>query len=233
MKPVNNLFIFVSIVMLISSCEREWNNPYDEKSNVFDCGTIILDSRDGNQYNTVQIGNQCWIKENLAYLPNVSDPSNGSETEPFYYVYGYVGTNTTEAKATANYQSYGVLYNWPASLTACPDGWHLPTDVEWTTLTTYLGGESVAGGKMKEAGTAHWNRPNTGATNSSGYSALPGGVRDEGYFNLIGDSGYWWSSTESSSSDAWSRVLGYDYEVYRIDYNKEYGFSIRCLRDLK
>ncbi|MDD4178128.1 MAG: FISUMP domain-containing protein, partial [Bacteroidales bacterium] len=82
------------------------------------------------------------MKENLAYLPNVSQPDDGSQTSPFYYVYGYEGFSVPEAKTTPNYQTYGVLYNWPAALTACPQGWHLPSDNEWTILTDYLGGES-------------------------------------------------------------------------------------------
>jgi uncharacterized protein (TIGR02145 family) len=197
------------------------------------CGYPFTDSRDGNQYETVEIGGQCWMKENLAYLPSVSPSTSGSQTSLYYYVYGYQGTSITAAKATANYQTYGALYNWPAALTACPQGWHLPTDAEWTTLTTFLGGESVAGGKMKEAGTTHWNSPNTGATNESGFTGLPGGYRaSSGVFSGIGDSGDWWSSTETSSAYAWRRNLFYDYaNSSRYGIGKEYGFSVRCLRD--
>jgi len=197
------------------------------------CGYPFTDSRDGTEYETVQIGEQCWMKENLAFLPSVSDPDNGSQTSPYYYVYGYEGTIVTEAKTTANYQTYGVLYNWPASLTACPQGWSLPSDDEWTILTDYLGGSSVAGGKMKEAGTTHWNSPNTGATNSSGFSGLPGGYRSYGgSFNSLGDYGGWWSSSGISSTCAWGRYLAYGYEdVGRNDYYKGCGFSVRCLRD--
>ena len=197
------------------------------------CGYPFTDSRDGHEYETVQIGDQCWMKENLAWLPSVSDPDNGSQTSPYYYVYGYEGTNVSEAKATANYQTYGVLYNWPASLTACPQGWHLPEDAEWTVLTDYLGETSVVGGKMKEAGTGHWNSPNTGANNSSGFTALPGGYRrTSGYFDYLSYYGYWWSSTEYSSADAWYRRLNCNYaDVYRGSNYKELGFSVRCVRD--
>jgi len=198
------------------------------------CGYPIIDSRDGNEYETVQIGSQCWMKENLAYLPSVSPSSNGSETSPHYYVYDYQGTNVSQAKATSNYLTYGVLYNWPASLTACPQGWSLPTDDEWTILTSYLGGDGVAGGKMKEAGTAHWNSPNTGATNSSGFSGFPGGGRgnsSDSFFSL-GSFGHWWSSLENWSTSAWMCGLSLNSEsVTRITVNKEYGFSARCLRD--
>jgi uncharacterized protein (TIGR02145 family) len=126
-----------------------------------------------------------------------------------------------------------VLYNWPAALTACPEGWHLPSDDEWDILINYLGGSSVAGGKMKETGTVHWNSPNTGATNESGFSGLPGGFRNNfGYFDYIGYLGFWWSSAEYSSTNAWLRLLSCDDDdAYQNSSNKEYGFSVRCLRD--
>jgi uncharacterized protein (TIGR02145 family) len=197
------------------------------------CGYPFTDDRDGHQYETVQIGNQCWMKENMAYLPDVSPPSNGSQTSPYHYVYGYDGSSVAEAKATGNYQDYGVLYNWPAALTACPEGWHLPTDDEWTILIDYLGGGSVAGGKIKETGTTHWNSPNTGATNESGFSGLPGGYYYfGGSFNHLGSFGYWWSYTQYSSSSAWYRRMYYaSSNVYRSYYDKTYGFNVRCLRD--
>ncbi|MCK9320171.1 FISUMP domain-containing protein, partial [Methanoculleus sp.] len=113
-----------------------------------DTAGTFTDSRDGNDYNWVKIGDQVWMAENLAYLPSVNMVADGSEDAAgsYYYVYGYDGTDVTAAKATANYTTYGVLYNWLAAMNACPDGWHLPSDAEWTELTDYLGGESVAGG---------------------------------------------------------------------------------------
>ena len=209
-------------------------------------GTFI-DSRDGNEYNWVQIGDQVWMAENLAYLPSVVSPGTGSNTTSYYYVYGYDGASVSAAKSTANYTTYGVLYNWPAAMNSsasssanpsgvqgvCPTGWHLPSDAEWTELTDYLGGESVAGGKLKETGTTHWASPNTGATNETGFTALPGGGRDlDGTFGFIGNLGYWWRATEGSTSDAWYRGMVYDDSgVYRNDIDKELGFSVRCLRD--
>jgi uncharacterized protein (TIGR02145 family) len=196
------------------------------------------DNRDDKTYPYVTIGTQVWMTENLAYLPSVVGPGTGSEdagneTEPFYYVYDYDGTNITAAKSTANYTIYGVLYNWTAALSACPPGWHLPSDAEWTTLITYLGGESVAGGKMKEAGESHWTSPNTGATNESGFTALPGGYRNSnGSFYYIGDNGGWWSSTVYYTTNAWGRYLYYsDGDVARSSVFKAYGFSVRCIRD--
>jgi uncharacterized protein (TIGR02145 family) len=208
---------------------------------------VLTDSRDAKTYSYKFIGTQVWMTENLAYLPAVSAPASGSSTEPYYYVYDYEGTDPAAAKATTNYTTYDVLYNWPAAMNGaassnsnpsgvqgvCPSGWHLPSDAEWTTLTDYLGGESVAGGKMKEAGTAHWRDPNTGATNESGFTALPGGYRNgRGTFYGIGVSGYWWSSTEDVTDIAWYRYLGDILSnVYRNNYFKEDGFSVRCLRD--
>lgn len=212
-----------------------------------DTAGTFTDSRDGNEYNWVKIGDQVWMAENLKYLPSVVGPSTGSETRPYYYVYGYDGTDATEAKATANYDIYGVLYNWSATMNGeissitnpsgiqgvCPTGWHLPSDAEWTELTDYLGGGSVAGGKLKETGTTHWNSPNTGATNETGFTALPGGFRyNNGTFRRIGGYGNWYSATAYGATTAWPRsVLYYNSNVDRYYLSKEVGFSVRCVRD--
>ena len=192
----------------------------------------FTDPRDGHVYRTVTIGEQVWMTENLAYLPVVHSPTSESITEPRYYVYGYTGSNIVTAKQQINYTTYGVLYNWPAALIACPPGWHLPCDDEWTDFTTFLGGESVAGGKMKETGTAHWLSPNTSATNESGFSALPGGFEWGVTFYSIGIVGYWWSSTEDSIYGAWVRSLSDNNSIiYREGTYKETGLSVRCVRD--
>src|SRR5690554_6654129 len=211
-------------------------------------GTFI-DSRDGNEYNWVQIGDQVWMAENLAYLPSVNMVADGSEDAAgsYYYVYGYDGTNVADAKATDNYATYGVLYNWTAAMDGeassttnpsgiqgvCPAGWHLPSDAEWTELTDYLGG-TVAGGKLKETGTTHWNSPNTGATNETGFTALPGSYRDPDgpSFYYIGYFGYWWSATELNATNAWTRIMFSDLsDVYGGRNGKEGGRSVRCVRD--
>ena len=207
----------------------------------------LTDPRDGNHYDLVKIGDQVWMSENLAYLPSVNSVADGSTNTAYYYVYGYNGTSVDDAKATSNYTTYGVLYNWPAAMAGsassntnpsgvqgvCPPGWHLPSDAEWTELSNYLGGESVAGGKLKEAGTTHWASPNTGATNETGFSGLPGGFRSyNGSFSSIGDYGNWWSSTEDFTDFAWDRGMNYDNtKVYRDSNSKEHGFSVRCVRD--
>lgn len=214
-----------------------------------DTAGTFTDSRDGNEYNWVKIGDQVWMAENLAYLPSVNPVASGSEDAAgsYYYVYGYDGANVADAKATANYTSYGALYNWTAAMAGessstsnpsgiqgvCPSGWHLPSDAEWTELTDYLGGTSVAGGKLKETGTTHWAIPNTGATNETGFTALPGGLRSNGgTFNSIRLSGYWWSATEDDATNAWYRGMSYySSPVSRVNFGKEVGFSVRCVRD--
>ncbi|MCF8358939.1 MAG: fibrobacter succinogenes major paralogous domain-containing protein [Prolixibacteraceae bacterium] len=209
----------------------------------------FTDSRDGKTYQTIRIGGQIWMAENLAYLPSVNPPDEESVTDPYYYVYGYDGASVSAAKVAENYQTYGVLYNWPAATTACPsaDGWHLPTDAEWTTLTDYLenngygyGGSGDDIGKAFAA-TSQWAFSATPGdvgndittNNSSGFSALPGGYRYlSGDFLSLGDFGYWWSGTEFDSSNAWYRPLYYYHsEVYRTNGTHDYGFSVRCVKD--
>jgi uncharacterized protein (TIGR02145 family) len=208
----------------------------------------FVDSRDGHKYRWVKIGNQLWMAENLAYLPTVSPSAVNSRTSPIYYVYGYEGNNVSEAKATTNFKTYGVLYNWPAELTACPLGWHLPSDEEWKTLEIYLGMSNseidtnvvrysgTVGGKLKETGTVHWESPNTGATNSIGFGALPGGNRlsPGGPFVAMGRSAFFWSSTASAAGTnyPWDRLFSFDNDGSRrfADINSS-GFSARCIKD--
>ncbi|MDA0732541.1 MAG: fibrobacter succinogenes major paralogous domain-containing protein [Bacteroidetes bacterium] len=195
------------------------------------CGGLV--SHDGYDYSVVQIGDQCWFAENCRYLPEASDFNTASETVPYYYVYGYAGTDVAAAKATENYSTYGVLYNWPAVMTEgiCPSDWHIPSDDEWTQLTDFLGGVNLGGGKMKETGYDHWVSPNTGATNSSDFTGLPGGYRYTGGFFNKGYYGYWWSSTEAGSY-SWLRLLSYYYNtVLQSDYSHATGVSARCVRD--
>ena len=195
-------------------------------------GTFI-DLRDNKEYEWVRIGDQVWMAENLGYLPSVHPNCEGDPADLYYYVFDYEDSNVSEAKATSNYQNYGVLYNWPAAMVSCPEGWHLPTDAEWTELSDYMGGASYAGGKLKEAGTTHWLEPNTGATNESGFTALPGGSRQyTDHIILIGYYGTWWSASEYSSNCAWSRSMSYYYSyVCRYSGYVEDGFSVRCLRN--
>jgi len=215
---------YLTLEDCLSACDEITPTPES-------CGLV---SHEGYEYSTVQIGDQCWFAENCRYLPEVSPSSDGNNTEAYYYVYGYEGTSVYEAKATDNYETYGVLYNWPAVMTegVCPSGWHIPSDSEFTQLTDFLGGEGVAGGTMKEAGYDHWYSPNTGATNSSGWTGLPGGFLYSGNFNNIGFVGYWWSASESGSYYSWRRKLYFDNDsVGRDLIIRLNGSSARCLRD--
>ncbi len=227
---ISPLILLAMLFVFSMGCEPDDpDNPYPPPNINHDFGEMT-DPRDGQKYKTIEIGAQTWMAENLKYLPAVSPSSARSRTEPYYYVYDYEGTSVSEAKATDNFKTYGALYNWPAALNACPSGWHLPSDAEWTTLTSFLGDN--AGGKMKSTSSL-WRSPNTGATNESGWSGLPGGRRNHaGSFYLLGSYGYWWSASENLAEGAWSRYLYDDYGyVRRYYYDKAYGFSVRCLRD--
>ena len=185
----------------------------------------------------IVIGTQQWMRENLDVLtyrngdiiPQVTDPTAWAALTTGAWCY-YNNDSTQGNK-------YGKLYNWhavndPRGL--APQGWHVPSDAEWTILETALGGASVAGGKMKEAGTLNWTTPNTGGNNNSGFAGLPGGNRNYlGSFVNVGNLGNWWSSTEEDSVGAWLRYLGYNIsDLLRGGANyKYYGFSVRCLRD--
>jgi uncharacterized protein (TIGR02145 family) len=196
------------------------------------CGNTII--YEGQEYNTILIGSQCWMKENLnvgTMIPGSQNQTNNSQIEKYCY-----------NDDPANCAVYGGLYQWdemmqystaPGVEGICPVGWHIPTDGEWTTLTNYLGGETVAGGKMKEAGYAHWSPPNTGATNISGFTALPGGSRNgTGGFEILTYGNNLWSSTQSTGDNEWFRNLSYaDIFIDRLLGYKTNGFSARCLKN--
>ncbi len=202
-------------------------------------GPNITDA-ENNTYKTVTIGTQTWMAENLKVtkyndgtaIPNITDNTQWSNLT--------TGAWSYYNNDVANNAKYGKLYNWYAlskisngNKNVCPTGWHVPTDAEWTVLTDYLGGESVAGGKMKEVGTTSWNSPNTDATNTSLFTGLPGGYRyNSGGYGSIGNDGYWWSSTENNTYYAWYRTLfNVHGDTYRNSNYKKFGLSVRCLRD--
>jgi uncharacterized protein (TIGR02145 family) len=192
-----------------------------------------MTDQDGNIYKTIRIGTQVWMAENLrttkyndgTSIPYVTDNNIWAAlTTPAYCWY-----NNNES-------SYGALYNWYTVNTGklAPSGWHVPSNAEWLTLVTYLGGASVAGGKLKETGFTHWHSPNTGADNSSGFTALPGSSRvgSDGSFNIPGEAGIWWCSLGYSDSEAWFFSLYHVYSFTNIfNYSKCYGFSVRCVKD--
>lgn len=215
----------IVIALAFHSCTKE---------NFSGTSGTFIDSRDNTEYAWVRIGEQIWMAENLAYLPAVDQiPQNPLVTDSYYSVYGYQGSSVIEAKATTNFSIYGVLYNWTAAMNACPAGWHLPTELEWTQLTDYLDGKGNAGGKLKEIGTTYWNSPNTDATNETGFRALPGGYRNQNLkFVSLGNLGYWWSATEYRDWSAYCRGMYYNYSDLSsiVDYKRNL-LSVRCLKN--
>jgi len=216
------LIVMFLVILLLGSCKKD-----DNKSKLTDA--------DGNIYSTVTIGTQIWMVENLKttkYSNGDSIPNITLNTKWAFPTGAYCDFNNTPSNSSI----YGRLYNWYAvtdSRSLCPTGWHIPTDNEWTTLITYLRGDSVAGGKMKETDTNHWQSPNTGATNETGFTALPGGYRDYGgaYYS-VRKYGCWWSSSEYSASGAFYRSMCFGYSDIMRDPNyKAYGLSVRCLMD--
>ena len=207
---------------------------------------------DGNVYHTVKICNQVWMVENLKTtkysdgtpIPQVTDQTAWNALSETDKAYCYYNNNASKEGDT-----YGVLYTWPAAMNgktysianpsgvqgACPVGWHIPSYAEWDEITKCLGGQLVAGGPMKEAGTLHWNSPNKDATNSSGFTALPGGYRNEdGAFRDLRSSGMWWSTTENCMpcypGDWWThKEWGAFY--HGGANNPDKGLSVRCVKD--
>ena len=178
-----------------------------------DTDTTFTDKRDGKVYKKITIDKQTWMAENLNYAANSS---------------------VCYENNTGNCEKYGRLYNWATAKMACPAGWHLPSDAEWTTLTDNVGGSETAGKKLKSS--AGWNDDegkSGNGTDDFGFSALPAGYRGSvGDFGYAGYRGYWWSATEYGAYDAWCRDMNYDDEnVYRYNGNKASLFSVRCVKD--
>jgi len=198
--------------------------------------SVTLRDIDGNTYKTVKIGGQLWMAENLKvthYRNGDAIPNVANKGEWYYFGIGaYCNYDDDEG----NVATYGRLYNWYAVDNICniaPEGWHVPSESEWEILVNYLGGGRVAGGKMKETGFTHWTSPNTAATNESGFTALPGGYRrgDGDYLNM-GDDAVFWTSMEYNSTHAWFRNLrNLQPNVFRGNYYKLGGYSIRCVKD--
>jgi uncharacterized protein (TIGR02145 family) len=244
--PITNTGHFTSELQNLQTGTKYYSRAYvkhgDEtiysRSEVsFKTSTVIETDIDGNVYYGIQIGTQLWMRENLkttkyndgTNISLVADNTAWSDlTTPGYCWYG---------NDAATYKNvYGALYNWYAvgTSTLCPTGWHVPSDADWTILTTYLGGENAAGGKLKETSYVHWQTPNAGATNESGFAALPGGYREySGSFASIGYNGLWWSSTEYNTTNAWYRSLGSEFNmvVRQNDRSMKTGFSVRCIKD--
>ena len=246
-NPANGLVVFNTtdnkFYTYIASASAWKEILYGSSSILPGCGSVLYG---GKTYNSVIIGMQCWMTENLnigSAIPGSQDQANNGVIEKYCY-----------NNISANCDVYGGLYQWAemvqylngATNTAswnpaptgnvqgiCPSGWHLPSDADWSSLAAYLGGTSVAGGKMKETGTVHWAAPNTGATNSSWFTGLPAGDRDlSGSFIFLATYGDFWTSSEANSTQAWYRNLNTGNETLYIGgYYKSDGFAVRCLKD--
>jgi uncharacterized protein (TIGR02145 family) len=231
MKRIQWLYHLTSVALItgmffLTACEKG-----DEDK---DKGNTVTDIN-GNVYKIVKIGDQWWMAENLRTtkyrngdaITNVTDDTEWSNLSTGAYC-NY--NNTASFAAT-----YGCFYNWYAvndSRNIAPEGWHVATDAEWATLANYLGGVAVAGGKLKEAGTTHWNSPNEGATNESGFQARASGGRVDGAFGYMGMACAFWTATEVDASTAWTRELDYDAEdLLHGTITKSYGFNVRCIKD--
>jgi uncharacterized protein (TIGR02145 family) len=199
----------------------------------------IVKDIDGNVYHTVTIGNQTWLKENLrtthyrngdkipTTIPSTKDISNEKEAK---YQWAYKNDESLVATSGRLYTMFVVS----DERNICPVGWHIPSEKEWDTLVEYLGGIVVAGGKMKEKGTVHWAEPNKGATNESGFTALPAGGRDiDGTFSDYNRYCSWWYATPASSGACYTFILFDETNTFKtyIYQSKYFGFSVRCIKD--
>lgn len=226
-EPMKSLctitFLVITIIILACACNKD------------EAVGLITDA-DGNVYHKVSVGNQVWMKENL----KTTKFRNGNKVPlvPGFTAWmrlttpGYCWYDNDPA---SNKETFGALYNWHAvnSGKLCPAGWHVPTAEEWITLIEYLGGENVAGGKLKEEGTLHWDNPNTGATNELGFDAVAGGARGiDGSFIMIGQRCSWWTSTVLNDWSAKSvNIDHYETRAKVISYGKTNGMSVRCIMD--
>jgi len=222
---MRTIFYLLATIILITACDKNSDSP------------APLSDIDGNQYDTVIINNQVWMKQNL----KTAHYRNGDPI-PEITSMSVWSTLTTGAWCWYNNDSlkyaatYGKLYNWyavndPRGL--APEGWHIPSDAEWTILSTSLGGDLVAGSELKETGTQHWETPNADATNSSGFTGLPGGYcNGVGTFDNIARYGILWSATEIDANYAWCRVLNFSLADFARDNEfKGIGLSVRCIQD--
>jgi uncharacterized protein (TIGR02145 family) len=241
MKTFKSDFAFIFFVILLagllfSGCEKD---PFEADSGTF------TDKRDGHEYKWVKIGEQIWMAENLAYLP--VQPC-APDSQCGVLVYGYEG----EGSYGTNFSIYGCLYDWETAQNVCPEGWHLPSDEEWMELEQLLGlpfkeldrewdsrGENEnVGGKLKETGFTHWNKPNEGATDEFGFCARPGGIYAYQFWDIsdrfwgINDGAIFWTASQTDSNNAMFRLLGsLGNGINRASVDKRNNLSVRCIKN--
>jgi uncharacterized protein (TIGR02145 family) len=235
-------FLACLLFLIFSACQKtDFNQDLSKSSSTLPKKPKMkqeISDIDGNVYQTVKIDKQLWMAENLkttryqngdligTTTPSTLDISN--ETTPKYQ-WAYNGNENNVATLGRLYTFYAVT----DSRGVCPTGWHVPSDAEWTTLITYLGGDAIAGGKLKETGTAHWPSPNIGATNETGFTAIPGGLRSfDGLFLNYPYYARWWSTTEAWSGIARGRtVVNSRVDIISNFLGENDGNSVRCIKD--
>lgn len=223
--PTKLLVLVAMIVIVMTGCKKNDEEP-----------SVIKDG-DGNIYSSVKIGTQTWLVESLKTTKYSNGDPIALVTAEASWSALSTGAYSDFSNNTANATVYGHLYNWYAvkdSRKICPTGWHVPTNDEWSTLASSLGGEAVAGGKLKEAGTSHWASPNTQASNSSGFTALPAGYRyANGYFFDMYESVFFWTSSGNSVDNGYAWSLFYNDEATYEESNNDAknGYSVRCIKD--
>jgi uncharacterized protein (TIGR02145 family) len=229
------LFIFGCDTKNPTAVDQTSTNDLEIKNRDLDLNQPLCVDADGNVYKVIKIGDQWWMAENLrvTHFRNLDPIAEVTESSQWSTMnaaaYCYYANNTDLDK------EYGLLYNWKAvtdSRNIAPKGWHVATDKEYTILENFLGGRDVAGSKMKEEGNRHWAYPNL-ADNSSGFTALPGGYRDSrGDFMGWPGFAFFWTATPAKTSGSLYRYLDHIYvESFRVNGNKKFGFSVRCVRD--
>lgn len=225
--------ILLSIIILVfTSCSKE--NDTVKPINTNQC----IDNN-GKSYKTVEIGEQIWMAENLAYLPIINKKYDNSNNEAKYYVYNYNGINTIEAQNSTYYTTYAVLYNFEAAKASIPNGWHLPSDEEWKELEITLGmteeqveninfrgDESIS---VKSRSTSLWS--NNIGTNENGLNIYPSGILNDEFFQQLGTNSYFWTSSIFDEKNAWTREFSYIHPgIKRKEHIKRHGLSVRCIK---
>jgi|WetSurMetagenome_2_1015567.scaffolds.fasta_scaffold151448_2 uncharacterized protein (TIGR02145 family) len=236
MKLKNRIWFYslITSFILLFSCEEKKDIVYLNLNPWVDYGSMT--DRDGNTYKTILIGTQTWMVKNLSTTSFKDGTSIPVVTDAASWENLLTPACCWQNNDPIRKVTYGVLYNWYAVNTGklCPTGWHVPRDAEWTELIDYMGGENIAGGKLKESGFSHWSIPNAGATDEAHFKALPGGNRLNGpnsLFDDLGETGGWWT-TENSEDFGLSRFIYYHIDhIQKALYPKKCGLSVRCIRD--
>ena len=227
-----NIIILFLLIYILSACNKSEN----EKP----LPTILCIDKSGREYKTIRIGEQIWMAENLAYLPQINKGYSTSIFEPKYYVYNYDGINIKEATSTDKYKIYGVLYNKEAAIQSCPAGWHIPTDKEWKILeleiglpqeqldeTEYRGNESLS---INSRSSYLWKSNN--GNNSNSLNIFPSGYKDTESFKNLGISSSFWTQSDFNENETWVREFSSIYPgIRRITNLRQNAFSVRCIKD--